>query len=107
MTECYFTPNKETTSATICAKCGKEKMLHTIGEGIKASTVIISSQKAPEQGGETVSQKNISFAADAVAETIFYHFTDSANKEKLKTALKMFASMILLASVNNDKTPTP
>lgn len=54
MTECYFISSKGTTSATICARCGKEKMLHTIGEGIKASTVIIStdSPKAPEQGGE-------------------------------------------------------
>jgi len=39
--ECYFTPSKEITSATICANCGKEKMLHTIGEGVKVSTVII------------------------------------------------------------------
>ena len=41
MTECYFTPIKETTSATICANCGKEKMLHTIGENIKANKVVI------------------------------------------------------------------
>jgi len=41
MTECYFTARLDTTSKTICAKCGKEKMLHTIGEGLKASTVII------------------------------------------------------------------
>lgn len=39
--ECYFTPSKETTSATICANCGKEKMLHTIGEGLKATKIII------------------------------------------------------------------
>lgn len=54
MTECYFTPKKDTTSATICANCGEEKILHTIGDGIKASTVIISSgsDKAPEHGGE-------------------------------------------------------
>ena len=41
MTECYFTPDKKTTSATICANCGKEKFLHTIGEGIKVTKVII------------------------------------------------------------------
>lgn len=41
MTECYFTPKKNTTSATICANCGLEKSLHTIGEGVKANKVII------------------------------------------------------------------
>ena len=41
MTECYFTPKKDTTSATICANCGKEKMLHTIGEGMKVNKVVI------------------------------------------------------------------
>lgn len=41
MTECYFIPKKDISSATICANCGKEKMLHTIGEGIKANKVII------------------------------------------------------------------
>ena len=40
--ECYFIPSKNTTSATICANCGKEKMLHTIGEGIKATKIIIN-----------------------------------------------------------------
>jgi len=43
MTECYLTPNKETTSATICIHCGQEKVLHTIGIGVKASSVIIVS----------------------------------------------------------------
>jgi hypothetical protein len=41
MTECYFTPKKDTSSATICANCGLEKMLHTIGEGVKVSKVEI------------------------------------------------------------------
>lgn len=41
MTECYFTPKKNTTSATICANCGREKSLHTIGEGVRANKVII------------------------------------------------------------------
>lgn len=44
MIECYFTPSKKTTSATICANCGLEKSLHTIGEGIKASKSIIFSK---------------------------------------------------------------
>lgn len=35
MTECYFIPDKTTTSATICVNCGKEKAIHTIGDGIK------------------------------------------------------------------------
>lgn len=35
MTECYFIPKKGTTSATICANCGLEKVIHTIGEGTK------------------------------------------------------------------------
>lgn len=41
LTECYFTPDSKNTSSTICANCGKEKMLHTIGEGIKATKIII------------------------------------------------------------------
>lgn len=45
MTECYFTPKKDTTSATICANCGKEKMLHTIGDAIKATKVVIIKDK--------------------------------------------------------------
>ncbi len=40
--ECYFIPDKKTTSATICANCGREKFLHTIGEGIKATKIIIT-----------------------------------------------------------------
>lgn len=45
MTECYFIADKKTTSATICANCGKEKYLHTIGDGIKASKIIIQNNK--------------------------------------------------------------
>lgn len=40
--ECYFTIDKTKTSATICANCGNEKYLHTIGESVKISIVIIS-----------------------------------------------------------------
>jgi len=47
MTECYFTPKKDTTSATICANCGKEKMLHTMGEG---DFIEIISSPTPEVG---------------------------------------------------------
>jgi len=41
LSNCYFIADTTRTSATICAICGKEKFLHTIGEGIKASTIII------------------------------------------------------------------
>jgi len=41
--ECYFVPDNKTASATICVNCGKEKMLHTIGEGIKINKIIIIS----------------------------------------------------------------
>ena len=44
-TECYFIAGDKTSSATICANCGKEKYIHTIGEGIKASKIIIYSSK--------------------------------------------------------------
>ena len=37
MMECYFIPSSNTSSTTICGNCGKEKMLHTIGSGIKTS----------------------------------------------------------------------
>jgi hypothetical protein len=37
MIECYFVPSNNTSSATICGNCGKEKFLHTIGSGIKTS----------------------------------------------------------------------
>ncbi len=52
MTECYFTPNKNTTSATICANCGKEKMLHTIGEGIKANKIVVITQSQQDKFDE-------------------------------------------------------
>jgi hypothetical protein len=38
--ECYFTPKKYTSSATICDNCGEEKFLHNIGEGFKTSNYI-------------------------------------------------------------------
>jgi hypothetical protein len=49
MSECYFIPNNNTTSATICANCEQEKFLHTIGEGIKVSKSIIITQEKPKQ----------------------------------------------------------
>lgn len=48
MTECYFIPKKETTSATICVNCGLEKHIHTIGEGIKVNQIIIITGQATE-----------------------------------------------------------
>ena len=38
--ECYFMSRKDTSSATICANCGKEKHQHIIGEGIKVTKTI-------------------------------------------------------------------
>lgn len=55
-----------------------------------------------EDAKEDLVQKNIDFAAERVADTIFYHFTDATNKEKLKTALKTFANIILLATSQNN-----
>ena len=48
MTDCYFIPSKESSSATICANCGQEKMTHTIGEGLKASKVIMHGRKTAQ-----------------------------------------------------------
>lgn len=45
--ECYFTPNTKLTSATICINCNREKFLHTIGYGIKPSSVVIIQTKLP------------------------------------------------------------
>lgn len=47
--ECYFIPDRKLTSATICANCGKEKMIHTIGEGLKANKTIIIYQSTIKQ----------------------------------------------------------
>lgn len=41
MIDCYFIPDKKGTSITICANCGEEKFLHTIGEGISTNKTII------------------------------------------------------------------
>lgn len=49
MIECYFTPRKDTSSATICSNCGQEKFLHTIGERIKVSTYIVNAKEEPKQ----------------------------------------------------------
>lgn len=46
--ECYFIPNNNTSSATICGNCGKEKFLHTIGSGIKVSKSVIITQEEPK-----------------------------------------------------------
>lgn len=44
MNECYFTPSEDKTSATICSKCGEEKIMHIIGKGIKVNSVIVFSE---------------------------------------------------------------
>jgi hypothetical protein len=49
MIECYFIPNNNTSSTTICGNCGKEKFLHTIGSGIKVSTYFINPKEEPKQ----------------------------------------------------------
>jgi hypothetical protein len=49
MIECYFIPNNNTSSTTICGNCGKEKFLHTIGSGIKVSKSVILTQEEPKQ----------------------------------------------------------
>lgn len=48
MIECYFIPSNNTSSATICGNCGKEKFLHTIGSGIKVSKSVIITQEEPK-----------------------------------------------------------
>jgi len=48
MIECYFIPNNNTSSATICGNCGKEKFLHTIGSGIKAYESVIIPKEEPK-----------------------------------------------------------
>lgn len=47
LTKCYFIPDKKTSSATICANCGKEKYLHIIGEGFKAIKVNMNTIPMP------------------------------------------------------------
>lgn len=44
LNECYFIKCNKTSSATICKNCGGEKMFHTIGDGIKCTKVIITTQ---------------------------------------------------------------
>lgn len=49
-------------------------------------------------------KKNIDWAADCVAEAVFYHNNDSSQKERLKTALKVFAYMVINVKQQLDKT---
>ena len=67
-------------------------------EDCKRIIALPSKEQGTGAEGKDLVQKNIDLAADRVAETIFYHFTDANNKEKLKTALKTFANIILLAT---------
>ncbi len=52
MIECYFIPRHNTSSATICGNCGKEKFLHTIGLGIKVYKSVVITQEEPKQETE-------------------------------------------------------
>lgn len=47
LSECYFMPSTKTSSATVCKNCGKEKMIHTIGEGIKCTKITIITNQLP------------------------------------------------------------
>jgi hypothetical protein len=58
MTECYFIPNKQNSSATICNNCGQEKMLHTIGEGIKSIRHIVNQKSEIDWSGFPQSTKD-------------------------------------------------
>jgi hypothetical protein len=59
MMECYFIPSSNTSSTTICGNCGKEKMLHTIGSGIKVSkSITITKEEILEKAAEYYAHNN-------------------------------------------------
>lgn len=75
---------------------GKWEIYETITDNVKAIiniAVPIQQEQLKEQ--DDLNQKNIDFASEAVAESVFYHYQDSTQKGKLKTALKMFANILL------------
>jgi hypothetical protein len=80
MIECYFTPRKDISSATICSNCGQEKFLHTIGEGIKVSTYIVNAKKEPKQ--ETLEE---------AAKEFFRKFKHTHSPDNYHLALVEFA----------------
>lgn len=84
MTECYFTPKKETTSATICANCGLEKSLHTIGEGVKVNKVIITTE-AEIQHQIEIDDDEDSMWDDGDEEIIGYHCLGCGNIQNRDT----------------------
>jgi hypothetical protein len=61
MIECYFIPSNNTSSATICGNCGKEKFLHTIGSGIKTSKLVVITQEKSKQ--ETLEEAALIYAS--------------------------------------------
>lgn len=103
MTECYFVPDKKLTSATICANCGKEKALHTIGDGIKASEIIIKTTRTantqvedkgdndflitqfPGKGGSDIHEQTSEQEIDEIAQWI--------NNEKYQPEFNLWAEV--------------
>jgi hypothetical protein len=61
MTECYFIPGNNTSSATICGNCGQEKFFHTIGKGVKTSKLVVIKQEEPKQ--ETLEEAAENYAS--------------------------------------------
>ena len=70
---------------------GKVERLNPDG----SKTLISDGYSEQPKEQDYLNQKNIDFAAEAVAESVFYHYQDSTQKGKLKTALKMFANILL------------
>jgi len=86
MTECYFIPKKESTSATICANCGKEKIIHTIGEGIKITKTVTQTEVHKYKVGEP--RKLSSWKEIAKAEIKRWLTDKSYEKEVTKNTMK-------------------
>jgi hypothetical protein len=88
MIECYFIPSNNTSSATICGNCGKEKFLHTIGSGIKVSKSIIITKEEPKFGDSFEDLANVMSTANFMfgvkeepkQETTGKEFYESADK---------------------------
>jgi hypothetical protein len=88
MIECYFIPNNNTSSTTICGNCGKEKFLHTIGSGIKVSKSVILTQEEPKQEKINMNTHYVDFSnpnADNISSTSTTSMKQDNNfYEKLK-----------------------
>jgi hypothetical protein len=106
MIGCYFTPRKDTSSATICSNCGQEKFLHTIGEGIKVSTYIVNTKEVPkdinahtgfdEEGHSLNYQGNILPLKELKQETLeeaverLFPFTKDDSENRIITIKRLF-----------------